>query len=109
MIEIRTLKTNRGYERFKMEGHANFNPGNDIVCAAISALAYTLIASLDTIEDISIKELNVSSGLLHVEIEPFIDEAIQNVADIIFDTILRGMELIEVKYPKHVEIQKFKK
>ena len=48
MIRICLQRTENTY-RFDASGHADFNPGNDIVCAAVSCLTYTLAKRLKQI------------------------------------------------------------
>ncbi|MDY3005466.1 ribosomal-processing cysteine protease Prp [Anaerococcus sp. AGMB00486] len=48
MIDVTLLLKNKKKIGFKIQGHANFDEhGFDIVCAAVSTLAYTCINSLD--------------------------------------------------------------
>ncbi len=56
-----------------IKGHAGFNPGNDIVCAGVSTLAYALINTL--IEDMTKFDFNDTPGNFHIvihEITPYV-------------------------------------
>ena len=57
MIEVK-----RGTDRITIKGHAGYaDAGNDIVCAAVSALAQTLIRSIEDLTETKI-EYDISSG-----------------------------------------------
>lgn len=77
-----------------MSGHAGYNPGNDIVCAAESILMRTLLEVLD------------GASARYEEKEAYIEiEAPVNPANIlIWDTIRTGYKLLEKEYPKNVKI-----
>lgn len=79
-----------------IQGHAGYaNPGNDIVCAAISILPQTLIKYMEDHE----KPCNykITSGYAWVYGREC-DEA--------FQVIKSGLELIEANYPQFVEVTK---
>lgn len=83
----------------RLTGHANFNPGNDIVCSAVSMLAYSYIAFLKNHGysygyDDNMYEMHIWA-LQHDE---FIDGAYSLVAE--------GLELLADQYPENVHIQR---
>ncbi|MDE6960608.1 MAG: ribosomal-processing cysteine protease Prp [Lachnospiraceae bacterium] len=48
MIQVQTVKQNGRYKSFTIEGHAGYaDPGEDIVCAAVSALVINAINSIE--------------------------------------------------------------
>lgn len=52
MTVIQTSVVRRGIYReyaLTMDGHAGFNPGNDVICAALSCLFFSLCNYLDSI------------------------------------------------------------
>ncbi len=89
-----------------IEGHAGFGAcGGDIVCAAISALAYTLINSLKWAQSddwLFMRTESVSDGSVYLEFEPY-DFAKDRVQAII-DTCMTGFTLIEEEYPDYIEV-----
>lgn len=57
MTELKYID-NDGHIRVSIHGHAGYNPGNDVVCAGISALTFAMIYSLEKLsEEGSIKNL----------------------------------------------------
>ena len=104
MVSVDFFKDNMGFQAMDLNGHANYNPGQDIVCAGISALAFALVGTLRNVRDISFRRCTVVNGV-QVEIEPFIEPEDRAITDTVFKTILVGLRQIEKKYPDHIEIK----
>lgn len=89
-----------------VEGHAGFGRwGSDIVCAAVSAITYTLINTLKCAEDdgcLYIRTESVSDGSVYLEVEPY-DFAREKV-DTIIETCMTGFSLLEDEYPDYIRI-----
>lgn len=86
------------------EGHAEYNPGNDIVCSAISCLLQTLYAGLEMqcftpVEHRQESGKFVVSGSVYGYRERFVA---------LFNSILYGLELIAEQYPDNVRITRVK-
>jgi uncharacterized protein YsxB (DUF464 family) len=80
-----------------IEGHADFNPGNDIVCSAASILAYTLENALANKAESQLTVINdTDNGEIHIKVKSTRD----NIRDIrtIITTIMTGYELLEEQY-----------
>lgn len=82
--------------RITMTGHAGYNPGNDIVCAAESILMRTLLEGL---EEASTK---------YDEKEAYVEivAPVNPVNILIWDTIKKGYKLLEKKYPQNVKLHR---
>jgi uncharacterized protein YsxB (DUF464 family) len=100
---VQFVRGNYGYEEYHITGHAGYNPGNDIVCAATSALGFALIGSLQKMNGISFRQLQAEDGI-DLAIEPFINDDMQKITDTIFMTIYIGLKQIEQAYPEHVQV-----
>ena len=86
--------------KLTIKGHAEYSDtGNDIVCAGVSAIAFTLIGFLenhrDDIESIGAQR---QSGDLRIECVGG-----EKVA-LAFDMALIGLQQIAMKYAKHVQV-----
>lgn len=103
MVKVKFYRDGFGYQAMDLDGHADYNPGQDIVCAGISALAYALAGELKH-KSVSFRRFDISNGV-HLEIEPFIEPSDRLVTDAIFETVLTGLRQIEKKYPNYIEIQ----
>jgi len=103
-----TCKMVRDGKRYRVDitGHAGFNPGNDPVCAAISALAFTLMQRISDLEAegaFHTYESDYQSGKVYVEAvaawygKPEIES--------VFKTIITGFELIQAQYPDNLHLE----
>ena len=99
MIQI-AYYSGEGTHKLIVKGHAGYSDhGNDIVCAGVSAITFTLLGFLenhwDDIESISAQ---VNSGDVCVRCE-----GNEKVAQA-FEMTMIGLKQIAMKYPKHVTI-----
>ena len=89
---IRVRFTNK---RLTVLGHADYAPvGQDIVCAAASALVYALIGALE--ESGNVSELVIRPG--HVTVAA-------REEDPAFRLVRRGMTQLAGRYPDHVRVE----
>lgn len=83
------------HQRVTVQGHANYAPrGEDIVCAAVSALVYALIGALE--EDGLIRELVVRPGFVTVAAKK---------EDKAFAVVRCGIGQIAARYPQCVSVR----
>lgn len=86
----------------EMSGHAGYDvPGKDIVCAAVSVLTETLIASVLTLSDSKI-QVQRDEGYTKITYDPL-------VADFSLQVLLRaffiGVSGVAEAYPDHANVQ----
>ena len=84
-------------------GHAGFNPGNDVVCAAISTVAYNLINVVsELVKDgkAEIGELTEISGHIWFVFQIYDVRLLKIVTN--YATI--GLKMIAEQYPEHLEV-----
>lgn len=103
MINI-VFTTSKGhYKALKVTGHAySDEPGKDLVCAAVSTLAQTLVNAVEQIGKVPEDQIKctIDNGYLELVInERYLNDSI----DIAFKTIMIGIEGIEMTYPKYVK------
>ena len=94
-----TIKHNNNC--IEVQGHANYaEPGTDIVCSAVSALAQTLVASLEKLTD----------DLIGYHAQPgFVKIIIGNLSDrgkTLIDSFFIGIEMIADEYPENVRVER---
>lgn len=83
-------------DRLTLQGHADYAPrGQDIVCAAVSALAYALIGALE--EKGQVRELTVRPGYVTV--------AAKETCSSEFAVIKCGLAQLAGRYPAHIRIE----
>jgi len=101
-VKVRYNKVN-GFTGMKITGHAQFNPGNDPVCAGVSALGYALIGTLNSMGGLTFIKNEVTDHI-NVRIKPIQEEGKRHAANIVFETILIGLKMIQKGYPENVKI-----
>lgn len=104
MTTARFNRKGGGYD-ITITGHADFNPGLDIVCSAVSMLTYTLMQCLSDAEDkgcLTECSINTKSGDVYISVKPeqFYRKLLENTVD----TIITGFELLADKYPDNVKL-----
>lgn len=105
MITLRFTHKENQY-RAVSDGHADYNTGNDIVCAAVSAIMFTLIGSLANLTENSSQLRNiVEDGHMDIRFRA-VNETDRYVAALLFNSAIIGVAQICEKYPDHVGIIK---
>ena len=95
MIEVFAHR-HGGYCRLFVTGHANYNPGADIVCAGVSALTGALIGYAEQSPDCRHLRAQIRSG------EAFL--AVRGGLGVGFDIVVQGLARIAAAYPDHVRV-----
>jgi uncharacterized protein YsxB (DUF464 family) len=105
MIKCRFLYIPEASLICEIKGHAGYNPGNDIVCSAVSALAYTLAGAVNSLCKINEARYNDNPGdfLFDVSIKGLSSPTYDSLKTI-FLTVYTGIKLIAESYPKNVEV-----
>ena len=95
MIEVRATDKG-GYFTIQLDGHANFNPGNDVVCAAASTLIQTFAASAENgIGGASVSLIEFSSGKATVKIKG---------GGALYRSCVLGFMMLEKAHPENVKV-----
>lgn len=91
---------------YKMDGHAEYDePGKDIVCAGVSAIAvgaYNAINSLLGLQP----EYVMHKGLMHVKLDglPIPSAKVQEQLQLILESMIIMLKTIEQSYGEYVTI-----
>ena len=84
-----------------IEGHAGYAPaGQDIVCAAVSALVMTFIASIEGLTTDNIKATGNEQG----QIQTIQYRKLSEGAQLLMASFLVGVRMIADNYPANVRI-----
>ena len=96
MIEIEIEKNS-----ISVKGHANYaEPGKDIVCAAVSTLFQTFIASVEELTaDVIIAEIQPGNSLIRYAV-------LSPVSLYLLNSFIIGVEMIAENYPDNVRVCK---
>ena len=92
-----TVRTGDGY--ITIEGHAEFAPpGQDIVCAGVTALTENLIVSIESLTEDTI-QYEVSPGRVDIQFKDLSEDG-----KLLIDSFFLGICSIEQDFPEHVKI-----
>ena len=96
----------RDFSGFTLSGHAGYaEAGEDIVCAAVSALAQSTLNGLQSVIRVPVMyDIDDQAALLEARLTPEADEAQVAQAQILLKTLLEGLQAIERSYPRNVRI-----
>ena len=98
-----TVIRRKGFE-LTVRGHAGFGrAGEDIVCAAVSALCYTLAENLIRLADRDSITLTFEKGCCRI-ICPRLTGKPRSIAAA-FDFTMTGLELLASSFPENVRIE----
>lgn len=89
----------------KMKGHADYNPGNDIVCSALSAIVCTyaeLLREAAVKEELQIEKLEINSGDVEIEVKDNKSSKVEAYTEF----AIKGFEGIQEAFPQNVELNK---
>ncbi|HIZ66136.1 MAG TPA: ribosomal-processing cysteine protease Prp [Candidatus Blautia pullicola] len=87
---------------FALEGHAGYaSQGQDIVCAAVSALAQNTVNSIErfTADDFT-AEVDEENGGLYVNIQPNYSKETK----LLLDSLILGLQGIEEEYMEYIDV-----
>ena len=93
MIEIFAYR-NGGYYRLYVTGHADYHPGNDVVCAGVSALTGALLAYASRSPDCRHLRCFSERGTAFLACRGGLGTA--------FEAVAEGLSQIAASYPDHV-------
>ncbi len=91
---------------FRVSGHAGAGTeGNDVVCAAISAVAYTILGSLEQLAKVDISGAVISDGLMEFRLPGDYPQGTPDVISCIFATMEVGFQQIVGSYGQFARIE----
>ena len=94
MITIKVRKKNGSYEEFISKGHAGYaEAGQDIVCAAVSALIITTVNSLEKFTDDKF-DVQEKDGFVSIHFRNYLSER----GMLLMDSLLLGLTEIAGSY-----------
>jgi len=90
-----------------IEGHCGFaEKGSDVICAAVSALVYTLIYCLkeeESADRLKLIRCIVREGYVCIEAQPF--DFSKERTDAIIGTCLLGLYMLAEEFPQYVKFE----
>ena len=91
---------------YRASGHSGYaQAGEDIVCAGISALTQSTLNGLQNVLKAPVKfDIDDRTASLEAELAPEASEAQVEAAQLLFQTLLQGLQAIERSYPRNLRI-----
>lgn len=104
MIEINIIRDKQNnIQKFKIEGHAGFSKhGSDIVCAAVSAIAYTAVGAIKNM--VGMCDYTEKDGYMECTVPQNISDEKRKIAGIILEATVIGFKQLEFSYGKYVSV-----
>lgn len=97
----------RQYCRVRIEGHAHSGePGKDLVCAGVSALAYTLAANVANLESCGRArdvQVRLDNGDAEIACKPL--GKFTAITELIFQAVCVGFEMLARQYPEYIRYE----
>ena len=95
MIEVSISSTN-----IQVDGHAGYaEPGNDIICSAVTILTFNLIKSIESLTKDKIKYKDDTPGHINIEFENLSEQS-----KLLVDSFFIGIGEDASAYPEYVQI-----
>ena len=105
MIRVQLVKSGHHITGFQISGHAGYaEHGQDIVCAAASFLAITVVNSLE-LQLGKVGTVESDDGYLDYRLPQGLSEEQMATAQIILKTLVTGFQNLKDEYPKYISIQ----
>lgn len=105
MIKVNICRDKAGnIKKFVVRGHAGYaKAGKDIICSAVSAVAYTAAGAIEDL--IGIKDFyEEKHGFMTCSVDQEISPEQKHDANVIMAAAGIGFKQIELAYPKHVKV-----
>lgn len=88
-----------GAYNVRIEGHAGFaDPGQDIVCAGISTLAFTLLHALEDMKVHADVEMDQPAGRMCFSFPA------NKRTEPVLQTVMSGFQMLQHEYPKNIQV-----
>lgn len=107
MTTVEVLATRSGIYGLSVRGHAGAAPaGKDLVCAAISSLITTCANALETVAGVKPVVLqSQQKAQMHVLLPRFVPMEDRHDCQIVFRTVLQGLEDLADAQPQYLQIK----
>lgn len=104
MIRVRVQRQAGQISQVKVSGHAGKAPkGEDIICAAVSALVQTFFFSLQRLLQLDV-EADVRDGYFNLLLPVDLAPAVQEKVTLLADNMLIGLDEINRSYPGFLRV-----
>jgi len=107
MIQV-FIRRNRHGEiaEFQIEGHAGYGePGEDVVCAAVSAISIGMINAVEVVLGIRLPAEVKEDGFLRCRLPAIDDEAMRGKVQLLLEAMTAALQSVAAEYGEYVQIR----
>lgn len=105
MIKVYVNRHNTRITQIIVKGHAGYDEmGKDIVCAAVSAIAYTCAGALKTLLKLQHEPCVIKDGYMECYLPCDLSEKQNEIAEYVFETVFVGFKQIAHSYDRYVKV-----
>lgn len=107
MIQVYIHRNRHGeIEEFQIEGHAGYGePGEDIVCAAVSAISIGMVNAVEMVLGIRLPAEVKEDGFLRCRLPAIADEAIRGQVQLLLEAMVAALRSVAAEYGEYVQIR----
>lgn len=93
-------------DAFTLDGHAGFaQKGEDIVCAAVSALTFGTINAIEHLLNLPLSiQTKENDGFLHCVVPDLEDKATQEKVQLLLEAMVLSLQAVEADYGDYVQL-----
>ncbi|TBL81622.1 ribosomal-processing cysteine protease Prp [Paenibacillus thalictri] len=104
-VNIKRRPDNRRIERFRVEGHAEYDKsGKDIVCAGVSAVTVGTVNAVEALLGVELVH-RMKNGLLQVDVPAKLDPRIEEQVQLLLESMVVMLSTIEQSYGAYIAMQ----
>ncbi len=107
MIQVVIQRNQRGkITAFQINGHAGYGePGEDIVCAAVSAISIGMVNAVEAVLGIRLPAEVKEDGSLRCRLPLIADEATCGKVQLLLEAMVAALQSVEAEYGQYVQIR----
>lgn len=105
MIKVHVKRRASGdIELITIDGHAGFaDPGQDIVCAAVSGISFGTINAIDMLLGVELPVEQGENGFLRCS-SPVYQPEVQEKVQLLLDGMIASLQSVAIEYGKFIKI-----
>jgi uncharacterized protein YsxB (DUF464 family) len=106
MIRVKIRRNQDGrIHSFQVKGHAMYDePGKDIVCAGVSAVAVGTVNSVEALLGVQLK-VRSKNGLLDAEVPDHMENGLNEQVQMLLESMVIMLQTIKQSYSAYIDLQ----
>lgn len=107
MIQVLVRRgLNHTIDEIIIEGHAGYaDPGEDLVCAAVSAITFGFANAIEQLLKVNTVEEVGESGFLHFKVPSIENQEVYEKVQLLLSSMLISLDTIVESYGKYIRIK----